>query len=178
MLKELLAVFSTSAISEDTGDSGLLLSEASELLSSSWRVVKVILCVTCGGDSEEVSLNSCVIFGIGPIDKYVDWSATFGTLPELLIIPERIKPQDEDEFGEAIITGVDGEGTGLGKGIFFFDASSSPFKTFCTLTTTSLTPGTADESSPISVASASSMTLSVTVEDAASASSAESGGRF
>jgi hypothetical protein len=113
-----------------------------------------------------------VIFGIGPIDGYVDWFA------ELFIIPERNIPQGEDEFEEVIVATVCGEGTGLGKGIFFFDASSSLFKTFCTLTTTSLTPGTADESSPISVASASSTTLSVTVEDAASASSAESGARF
>lgn len=92
----------------------------------------MILCVTCEGVSVEVSLNSCVIFRTGPIDKNVDWFATLETLPELPIIPERIIPQDEDEF-----TGVSEEGTGLGKGIFFFDASSSPFKTFCTLTTTS-----------------------------------------
>jgi hypothetical protein len=60
----------------------------------------------------------------------VDWFATLETLTELFIIPERIISQDEVEFKEAIVVCVGGEGTGLGNGILFFDASSSPFKTF------------------------------------------------
>jgi hypothetical protein len=136
MFTGLLAICSASGMSEYTGVNGLLLDEASELLSSSRIVVKVVLCVTSEGVSVEVSFNSCVIFKIGPIDEYVDWFARLESLPELLIIPERIISQDE-EFEEAIVAGVGGEGSGLGKGVFFFDASSSPFKTFCTLATTS-----------------------------------------
>jgi hypothetical protein len=60
-----------------------------------------------------------------------------GIIPLLLIIPGRITPHDRDESEEAIVVGVGGEGTGLGEGILFFEASSSLFKTFCTLTTTS-----------------------------------------
>jgi hypothetical protein len=63
--------------------------------------------------------------------------ATIGTIPVLLTIPGRIISHDEDESEEAAITGIAGEGTGLRKGILFFEASSSPFKIFCTLTTTS-----------------------------------------
>jgi hypothetical protein len=62
--------------------------------------------------------------------------ATIGTIPVLLTIPGRIISHD-DEPEEAAITGIAGEGTGLRKGILFFEASSSPFKIFCTLTTTS-----------------------------------------
>jgi hypothetical protein len=59
-------------MSEDAGDNGLLLGEASELLSSSWIIFKVTICVTCEEVSVEVSLNSCVIFERGPLDEYVD----------------------------------------------------------------------------------------------------------
>jgi hypothetical protein len=63
--------------------------------------------------------------------------AKLETEPELPIIPGKITPHDNDESEEDTSDGAGGEGTGLGKGILFFDASSSPFRTFCTLTTTS-----------------------------------------
>jgi hypothetical protein len=69
VLTELLAICSTSSICEGTGDNGFLLIEASALLLSSWIVVKVIFCVTREGVSVEVSLNSCEIFGVGPIGE-------------------------------------------------------------------------------------------------------------
>jgi hypothetical protein len=59
------------------------------------------------------------------------------TEPELPIIPGRIIPHDIDESEEGTTVCGGGEGTGLGKGILFFDAASSPFRTFCTLITTS-----------------------------------------
>ena len=62
---------------------------------------------------------------------------------------------------------VGGNGTGFGD-VLFLEAWSSSLSTFCTLIRTSCTPGTADESSPISVATAGCCAiLSVTVDDAA-----------
>jgi hypothetical protein len=52
------------------------------------------------------------------------------TVPELPIIPGNIILHDIDESEEGTSVGAGGEETGLGKGVLFFDASSSPFRTF------------------------------------------------
>ena len=58
-------------------------------------------------------------------------------MPELPTIPGRIISHDIDESEEGTTVGAAVERTGLGKGILFFDAASSPLRTFCTLKTTS-----------------------------------------
>jgi hypothetical protein len=64
---ELLVVCSTSSIVDEAGDSGVLLVEASKLLS-----VNVIFFVTCEWVPVAMSSSSCVVFRTGTAGKDVD----------------------------------------------------------------------------------------------------------
>jgi hypothetical protein len=62
---ELLVVCSTSSIVDEAGDSGVLLVEASELLSGTWVEVKVSFFVTCEWVPVAMSPSSCVVSRTG-----------------------------------------------------------------------------------------------------------------
>jgi hypothetical protein len=69
---ELMVVCSTSSVVDDAGDSGVLLVEASELLSGAWVEVKVTFFVTCEWVPVAISPSSCVVFRTGTAGKKVD----------------------------------------------------------------------------------------------------------
>jgi hypothetical protein len=125
MFTALLAVCSISSIFDDAGDSGILMVDASVVLSRTWVDIQVTFFVTCAWIPVALSPSSCEVFRTGPTGEKMDWLAKLETVPELPIIPGRIIPHDIDEFEEGPSVGAGGEGTG-----FFFDASSSPFRTF------------------------------------------------
>lgn len=69
---KLLVVCSASSVVNDAGDSGVLLIEASGLLSGTWVEVKVTFFVTCEWAPVAMSSSSCVVFRTGTAGKKVD----------------------------------------------------------------------------------------------------------
>jgi hypothetical protein len=69
---ELLVVCSTSSVFDNVGENGVLLVEASALLSRTWVEVKVTFFVTCEWIPVAVSPSSCVVFRTGPADEKMD----------------------------------------------------------------------------------------------------------